>query len=268
MRRQNSIAPDSLIPMHKLVLIFTILLSLTPSVFAQGYAAGAWPNSAWERGLPRPQWVMAIPARRTTDGNLVIWDRRDEWSRAWRVPRIIDGMRIVTLMGDTQDSRSITPAAIDGMLVDEMQVVLEKYGAPALALIVNDGQNIAIAGYVKGWQASWTAISAEADVQESRERSIEAIGRLFNGAGVQNFTQPTTAIEIIAYRQNQYTGGVDYRLSIQGKGAAAAVDILAGMQNGNLVEATRDRDGFVVTIERFPGAPSLENDLQTYGLVP
>lgn len=227
--------------------------------------------SAQNRGLPRPDWVLAIPARRTADGGLVIWDRTDEWTRAWRVPRVIDGMRVVTLLGDSQDSRSITPAAIDGMLVDEMQVVLDKYGAPALALIVNDGASIAVAGYVPGWQASWTSVASDLDPHVARDNSMDAIASLFDGRG--NQTQPSqasTALEILAYRQNPSTGGLDYRILIRGdqSGAQAALDIMAGIPNGNVIDVVRSEAGYVVVVERFAGAQPFEYDLQAYGLLP
>lgn len=255
--------------MRLIVVVLLIVLGAQPAL-AQGYAASPWPQSAENRALPRPSWVLVIPARRHADGSLTIWDRDDEWTRAWRVPRVIDGMRVVTLFGDSQDSRSITSAAIDGMQVDEMQVVLDKYGAPALALAVNDGTSVAVAAYVPGWSAGWSATTAGADDTESRENALDVIGALFSGSAAAPQQPTSDPIEILAFRDDDMTGGRDYRVAVrvdEGR-IQGVIDQIASVPGGNIVDVQRDADGVVLTVQRYPGAPPLEDDLRTYGLMP
>lgn len=235
-----------------------------------GQSTVPWPDQAYERGLPRPDWVLAIPARRASDGSLTIWDRNDPWTSAWRVPITVDGLRIVTLFGDTEDRRSITPDAIDGMLVDQMQPVMEKYGAPALALIVDDGSGIALAGYVPGYPASWTLAAETADTEETRKASADLLASLFNGA----VTAPVQVVEygvvINAYRQDEFTGETDYRVTVSGSWEQinAQLDAISIMPSTSIVsEAALSETQVEAVVRRAPGATPFESDLGYYGLL-
>lgn len=170
--------------------MFALLLVPSPPASAQ-VAAAPWPASAQGRALPRPAWVLVIPARRTATGDLVIWDRNDAWTKAWRVPRLVDGIRMVSLLGDAEDRRSVTADAIDGMIVSSLDVVVRKYGAPAIALAVSDGSAVAIAGYVPGYSAAWQPAEATSDVQETQRRSSRVLAGMFGGSGAAPLPRET-----------------------------------------------------------------------------
>ena len=253
-------------------LVLTALLLIAPhEVSAQSSPAAPWPSAAQGRSLPRPDWVLAIPARRQGDGSLVIWDRNDDWTKVWRVPKAVDGLRIVTLLGDSEDRKSITPSAIDEMLVDQMRPVMDKYGAPALALIVTDGQSTAVAGYVPGWTAAWTEVMYADGLAETRSLATDAISAMFS----EPFTQAPTsagsvgAVEIQAYRQNPETGGMDYRLVLNGSQDVLQyqLDTIASFP-GTVVTGHRliAPDQLFVEITRDVGAGPLEGDLSDYGM--
>lgn len=240
--------------------------------YAQSSPAAPWPIAAQGRSLPRPDWVLAIPARRQADGSLAIWDRNDDWTKEWRVPKVVDGLRIVTLLGDSEDRKRITPSAIDEMLVDQMRPVMDKYGAPALALIVTDGQSTAVAGYVPGWTAAWTDVPYAAGLPETHALSTAAISGMFSEPYSQPLATDTgaEAVEIRAYRQNPETGGMDYKLVLHGtqdmlQYQLNTISSFAGtvVVNQQLIAA----DQLLVEITRNIGAGPLEADLAAYGLL-
>lgn len=251
-------------PLQALAVAALLLANLATSATAQTVP---WPNHAQGRALPRPSWVLAIPARRNADGSLTIWDRADEWTRSWRVPQTVNGLRIVTLLGDTEDRRSITPDAIDSMLVDQMRPVLSKYGAPALALAVNDGTSVAVAGYVPGSSAAWDWSGDASSIDEAHASAIGTIAELFSGEGAPAPAETTgTSVRILAYRQNPQTGGLDYRLTTYGDGAAVAstLNAVPGTAVVNLEQA--DDGSWTIEIQRAPEAPEIEVDLARYGV--
>jgi hypothetical protein len=214
-------------------------------------AAAPWPTSAQGRALPRPAWVLVIPARRRSDGTLSIWERTDAWTRAWRVPKNVRGIGLVTLLGDAEDRRAVTAAAIDGMMVDSLSVVMRKYGAPALALAVTDGSSVALAGYVPGYAASWIPADAGPDLAETRSRTLPILASLFSSGGAPPPKAPAEeadAVEIVALRDRD-DGGVDYRIALppglSGGGAEARLDGVAGL---SVTEVTRGRDGREIAV--------------------
>lgn len=250
-------------------LIASVILSCLSSA-AWGQSTVPWPDLAYERGLPRPDWVLAIPARRGADGRLTIWDRRDPWTSAWRVPTTVDGLRIVTLFGDTQDRRSITPEAIDGMLVDQMRPVMDKYGAPALALIVDDGQGIAVAGYVPGYPASWTTATEFEDVENTRAESASKVVSLFSGVVSAPVTQIGYGVAILAYREDAALGTTDYRVTVSGTWDQinAQLDAISMMPATSVLSETVLSETQVeAIIQRAPGSPPFESDLGQYGIL-
>jgi len=260
----------------KTAMALVALLVLCTPAAAQPSPAAPWPIQAQGRALPRPDWVLAIPARRQADGSLSIWDRADEWTSAWRVPAVADGLRVVTLLGDTEDRRTITSAAIDGMMVDDLSKVLRKYGAPAMALVVTDGSSVAVAGYVPGWQASWESVPWTGDTASTRELSLDAIAGLFDGAGQASPQTDASAsgmsgILIDAYRVDQSTGATDYRIIVYGTPQEIdfQLDTVAAMP-GILILSETLVDGYSViaeirTVPTASGGP-LEMELPRYGL--
>ena len=161
-------------------LMAAVLLGFS-TVFA--FAAppeGRWPTYAQGQGLGRPDWVLVVPARRHDDGSVTLWDRSDPWTREWAVPAIIDGLRIVTLIGDDQDARTLTGRSIDEMITDEMQPLMAKYAAPALALVVRSSEGVAVAAWRPGYRASWDRSIGEGSDHAS---ATETILRLFGSGG-------------------------------------------------------------------------------------
>lgn len=216
-------------PLRALALVALALLPAPHAAASE--AAAPWPESARGRPLPRPSWVLVIPARRAADGSLSIWRRDDEWTKAWRAPRLVRGIRMVSLFGDSEDRRAVTAEAIDGMLVDSLSSVMRKYGAPALALAVTDGRSVALAGYVPGRPASWVPAEVGEDAGATRERSLAALSGLFGAAGVAGPAGTPEAsvapadVEILALRDAD--GGFDYRLRVRASGEAQARRMLA-----------------------------------------
>ena len=248
------------------------LAGLAPSGPDTGHAAEAaapWPASAQGRPLPRPAWVLVIPARRKPDGGLAIWERSDEWTRAWRVPKTVRGVSLVTLLGDAEDRRAVTAAAIDGMLVDSLAVVMRKYGAPALALAVTDGASVALAGYVPGHAASWVPAEGGPDLAETRARALPALAALFSAGGAPARAPAAEAdtVEILALRDRD-DGGYDYRIGLppglSGGGAEARLDGVAGL---GVAEVARGPDGReVAVLTGFAGQDELVAALRARGL--
>ncbi len=240
-------------PLGAAALLALALLRAVPAPASE--AAAPWPESARGRPLPRPSWVLVIPARRAPDGTLSIWRRDDEWTKAWRAPRLVRGIRMVSLFGDAEDRRAVTAEAIDGMLVDSLASVMRKYGAPALALAVTDGQSVALAGYVPGRPASWVPAEVGEDAAATRERSVAALSGLFGAAGAAVAPEASSApadVEILALRDAD--GGFDYRLRVRATGEAQARRMLslAGLElaeaeapgaDGTLVAIASSADG-------------------------
>lgn len=230
--------------------------------------AAPWPQQAQSRPLPRPSWIMVVPARRLPDGTLTVWDRADPWTKAWRVPRTIQGLRTVSLLGDTEDRRSITAAAIDGMLVDSLDVVMRKYGAPAIALAVTDGQSVAMAAWVPGWSASWEPVQVGSSVEETRERALSTLSGMLK-TGVARPRSPDAGAEasIDAFRPKA-GGGNEYRVTIRSQTALQdALSALTRIRGASVGVEARDASTATVVIGLDPGSPGLEQELAALGFV-
>lgn len=251
------------------VVLIAVLTALASHPAAAQAPAAPWPDSARWRELPRPDWILVIPARRTGSGRLVIWDRNDPWTRAWRVPATIGGLRVVTLHGDTEDGRSVTPEAIDGMIVDEMAVVMRKYGAPALALAVTDGHSIALAGWVPGHRAAWTPVSATGDMARDRLEVLAAVPGLFSGgrATAAQPLQEAGGVTIEAFRERE-DGGHDYRILVRGERSAvdAALDAVAAMSLTRILEEEDVGGATRAIVSRDYGAADFEGELRRRGI--
>ena len=226
--------------------------------------AAPWPEEAQGRSLPRPSWVLVIPARRKLNGDLSIWERSDEWTKAWRVPRTLGGVRMVTLLGDSEDRRSVTAAAIDGMLVDSLAVVMRKYGAPALALAVTDGRSVALAGYVPGYAASWLPSVTGNDMEDTRNKSLSTLASLFGGSASPAAPSDEPAAmaksrdaEILAMRDRD-DGGMDFRVRMRMPEAEAreALGNVAGVNVETVDPSGSDSVAIVSTSRSYEGLVS------------
>ena len=172
------------------ILLATLaVLSATPALAVP--PQGDWPEHAYGHTLHRPDWVLLVAARRHADGSITIWDRDDPWTRLWTVPSIEGGLRVVGLMGDSEDARHIDARSVDGMIVDEMRPVMDKYGAQALALVVASDDGIALAAWRPGSRATWRSLPA-AEGAEARSVVVQGILETFSTASARE--APTVAV--------------------------------------------------------------------------
>lgn len=248
---------------RSLILSVAFLSSLTPALPAE--PAAPWPDSARSRSLSRPSWVLLIPARRLPNGTLAIWDRNDDWSRMWRAPATIDGLRIVPLFGDDEDKRSVTAESIDGMMVDSLERVMRKYGAPAVALAVTDGKAVALAGWVPGYAASWEPSDVHQDPAQTKAQALTILSGMFRagGASQASRSQPekTTEgagagdVQIEAYRSGT-DGATEYRLILLPPPAAVvdqALDRLQAIPGLQVVSSEPYAEGMRLVVSTSSG---------------
>lgn len=257
--------------MMRSILALATMLCLCAASASAVEPAAPWPEVARSRPLPRPAWVLVVPARRLNSGALSLWDRSDNWARLWRAPATIDGLRLVPLFGDDEDKRSITAEAVDGMIVDSLNIVMRKYGAPAIALAVTDGKSIALAGWVPGWSASWEPSEYLADQSETRKRAMSTLSSMFR-SGAQARTQPREIarqnagdVEIEAYRANA-SGETEYRLVLlppPGGVAEEAKLILERMSGLQIISEEPYAEGLRLIVSRRAG--QFEQELRTLG---
>lgn len=269
----------------RLALAAAIAVTPVARALAQGSAA-PWPSQAEGRPLPREPWVLVVPARRMADGSLSIWERDDPWTKAWRVPRVFDGLRVVTLFGDAEDRRNVTSAAIDGMVIASLGLVQRKYGAPAIALAVTDGAEVAVAGYVPGSQASWQGVSAGAGDAEARENAVRTLAAMFRASSAQLTrgadgreaarpdapapdvvaTDPPATVTVRAYRASP-EGGTEFRVTLSDGDARAALARISGVEGLTVVRDSDAGEGRRSVTLRLDGdADALEAALTRAGL--
>ncbi len=254
------------------LLSIALLSSLTPALPAE--PAAPWPDSARSSSLSRPSWVLLIPARRLPNGTLAIWERNDDWSRMWRAPATIDGLRIVPLFGDDEDKRSVTAESIDGMMVDSLERVMRKYGAPAVALAVTDGRTVALAGWVPGYAASWEPSDVHQDPSQTKAQALTVLSAMFRAGGNSQVsrTQPEKAsegagdIQIEAYRTGA-DGATEYRLILLPPPAAIvdqALERLQAIQGLLVLSSEPYAEGLRLVVSSSSGK-QLADDLRAAG---
>lgn len=210
---------------------FTLALALfigAPAVltdsaaYAYDEAAAPWPERARGRSVPRPEWILVIPASRDDQGRLSVWNRDEDWTKSWRVPSIEGRTRIVTLMGDSEDLRTITAEAFDGMEIAPIERVMRKYGAPAIALAVEAEESAAIAVYVPGYAASWNTVEKEKTATGTHRQAVATIADMISGGhGAVPMTEtasapPSDTIDIMAWRPSPDGYGAEFRLELTG----------------------------------------------------
>lgn len=214
-------------------------LALLPFPALAG-AEGEWPPEARGVGLPRPAWVLVVPASRDRTGAISAWDRSGPWMRRWIVPKPAKGnVRTVAITGDAEDARLIGGTELDNMDAAALGRLAAKYRAPALAIVVEgpDG-DAAVAAWSAGRDASWDVTAAGED---AREGSLRIIGDLFSG-------ETRAKVPDVAITGIRTVEGVDqYRLEAVD---AAAMDVLRGLPGVSVIEVHADarRPWAVVTV--------------------
>lgn len=143
-------------------------------------AEGSWPPEARGEVLPKPSWVLVIPVVRSADGSIEAWNRKSTWTRRWVVPKTTgEGLRTVAITGDSEDARMVTGEAIDNMDTASLGRISAKYGAPAIAVVVQSALgDTAVAAWSPGMSAVWDMTEPGED---SHAGALRIIGQLFSG---------------------------------------------------------------------------------------
>lgn len=202
--------------MKRLTYITAFLLQSTIAIAAP---QGAWPESARDLPLGRPSWVLVVPAIRTDDGDIRLWDRADDWVRSWVVPRPTpSGIRTVAISGDSEDQKLIGGDQLDDMRVAALGTLARKYGAEAVAVVVRDAeQAIAVAAWREGRHATWSLGTPQSDGDETRMAALTAIDDIFVEA-VQDepyeMLESVAVATVIAERIAPDGAGMEYRIEV------------------------------------------------------
>jgi len=218
-------------------LALALAVTILPTQSFAG-AEGYWPPEARGVTLPRPAWVLVVPARRGADGTVAAWDRTGSWMRKWVVPRSAKGnLRTVAVTGDSEDARIVDGTQIDNMDTSALGRLASKYGAPAVAVVMEGAEGeAAVAVWKPGHGAAWDMTNPGED---SREGSLRLIGDLFSGQRKPRFQ--ITGVRTV--------GGVEqYRLSA---GDASLLDRLGeipGIEVVEILEGDENRPSAVVTV--------------------
>lgn len=205
---------------------------------------GAWPDEARSLPLGRPGWILVVPATRTADGSIRLWDRQDDWLRSWVVPRPTpSGIRTVAISGDSEDQKLIHGEQLDNMRVDSLRILARKYGAEAVAVVVRDAEEeVAVAAWRSGAHATWDEAVSEAGSENPRTNALTVIDALFGEK-----TAPRRAGDAVPYAGHPQVRVVAERLSADGVRMEYRVEIGAdqveALRSSSSVEITRFGDG-------------------------
>jgi Uncharacterized protein conserved in bacteria (DUF2066). len=184
------------------------------SVFA--LPQGNWPEEARNLPLGRPSWILVIPASRSEDGTIRLWDKQDEWLKSWIVPKKTpDGIRTVAITGDSEDQKLIHGEQLDNMRVDSLRVLARKYSAEAVAVVVRDSaDDVAVAAWRSGSHATWD--EAGPDVSEDpRGSALAVIDSLFSTVVTSpsdTDQEPRAGVRVLAERMSADGYRMEYRL--------------------------------------------------------
>lgn len=124
---------------------------------------GTRPTSAGRGGgegaaISGKGWILVVHAVRGGDGRLVPWARSDPWSMVWRVPTDLKGYRTVPVTGDAEDASVVTGQALDAFEGRAFRHLAAKYRASAVAVVVREGSEAAIAIWRGGHVTDWARV--------------------------------------------------------------------------------------------------------------
>jgi hypothetical protein len=195
---------------------FAACMLLVASSAALASPQGVWPEDARSLPMGRPSWVLVVPAVRGGDGRIQLWDRFSPWSREWVVPRPTpSGVRTVSISGDAEDQKLIRSEQLDNMSSETLRLLAGKYGAEAVAVVVEDaGSAVAVAVWKRGGHATWEAADMAGD---PRKAALATIDDLFGGADareapVSSVSDGVPSASILAQRSLE-GGLVEYRIT-------------------------------------------------------
>lgn len=90
---------------------------------------------------PQSSWVLVIPY--SVDNAHVIWGHNSEWSRQWEAPVRINGLRLVTDMGDYNDHKDVDDVMKNPEdNADKFVNIEDRLGANTLAIVKYDNGNV------------------------------------------------------------------------------------------------------------------------------
>jgi hypothetical protein len=183
---------------------------------ANATAQGAWPNDFRGGTFAKPAWILVVPVQRQSNGSLAIFDRMNPWVREWIVPQATaQGIRTVTIVGDSEDKRLVSADDIDQMRGSALQKLARKYNAPAVAIAVSDADGTtAVAAWMPGRQATWdTPVEGE-----GKKALITALDAIFTGSEravgttSEQIAESRPAARIVAERLNKDQNKMEYRI--------------------------------------------------------
>jgi hypothetical protein len=188
--------------MKSMILGALALIGMTTSVLAG--PEGPWPEESRGLSVPAADWVLVVPAERDASGELKIFSRKSEWAKSWTVPKATpSGRRTVALMGDAEDQREIEGWKVDGLDMQSLSRVLQKYKAPAIAVAVRDETGeTAVAAWVPGTEAAWRFSGF------SRDEVLESIDLMMEGPDYGEM------IPVYVSGQRYSPTGAQYRLDL------------------------------------------------------
>lgn len=168
---------------------------------------GSWPEESRGQPLPKPEWILVVPARRGPDGAVKAWDKEDSWTREWIVPRATpSGTRTVAIVGDSEDRRNIEGWSLDEMDVAALGRLASKYSAPAVAVVVEDDLGAAA---VAAWMPQQAATWETAGAGDARNGSLATLDSIFSGGS------PSRESFDVAITGQRVDGGrTEYRIEL------------------------------------------------------
>lgn len=199
----------------KFILIFFILCNLSTNVFA--LPEGSWPEYMRGSYLPSPKWVLVIPARRNDNGTITVWNKEDQWSREWVVPKKTpSGIKTIAISGDSEDQRIVSGYHIDNMNSRTLSIIAKKYGASSIAIAVTDNKDIvAVAAWSRGRDATWQSGRL---IKNPRYDALYVIDEIYSSNeqvgqdNLREFVPQSNSIRIIADRKQPGTNKMEYRI--------------------------------------------------------
>ncbi len=248
--------------MLKYLLAATVYLA---PIAAEAAAEGSWPDQFRGATFARPAWVLVIPAQRQSDGSLTVFDRTNPWVREWIVPKpTAQGIKTVTLTGDSEDKRLLTPADIEEMRAQALQRLAQKYNAPAIAVVVSDVDGTAaIAAWMQNRRATWEKPTQGVD----RLALSATLDSIFTGTDHASSAEPDLVTDgrpvarIVAERLNQEENKMEYRIEPLSKDAE---QLIAGSSSLQYIGQSAG-DGGIMEVRIMDGS-SIEAVLAAVGV--
>lgn len=218
--------------------------------------------------LSRPAWILLVHAYRTPKGDLVLWDRNSDWAKIWRVPGMIEGIRYVPVSGDAEDRERVKSS---GGHVEGLSFLVNKYRAPAVALVVRDAGRISVTAW-KGAASSgaWKASLPEnAEPSAAKAAGISLLSGIFQGksdAQADRGAEGSVA-RVVAWRDAE-GGTKQYQVTVRGPASAEAITkLLTSIEGLSLSDLVRTPEGLDLVIDDASGSSEpIERRLSKAGL--